>query len=122
MGRDEAFAVWGLGGIDGMRAVLRPVRVDDATTREAMRELHGLGYVADPHTAVAYRALRDRLRPGEHGVVLATAHPAKFRDLVEATLGITIPLPPALARVADLPSGAVPLANDLEALKAVLLS
>jgi threonine synthase len=110
-----------LGDLDPMRAVLRPVRVDDAATRAAMRELHGLGYVADPHTAVAYRALRDRLRPGEHGVVLSTAHPAKFRDLVEETLGIEVPLPPALARVAELPSGAVPLANDLEALKALLL-
>lgn len=35
--------------------------VDDETTQQTMRELKELGYTSEPHAAVAYRALRDRL-------------------------------------------------------------
>lgn len=73
--------------------------VDDKTTAEAMRELAGLGYISEPHAAIAYRLLRDSLQPGEFGLFLGTAHPAKFKESVETILGqnLPLPLPPALA-------------------------
>ncbi|MBI6549060.1 threonine synthase [Xenorhabdus lircayensis] len=76
--------------------------VNDATTQDTLRELAAKGYIAEPHAAVAYRVLRDQLQAGEYGLFLGTAHPAKFKESVEATLGQPLPLPPALAERADL--------------------
>ncbi|WP_250667153.1 hypothetical protein, partial [Escherichia coli] len=39
-----------------------------------MRELKAVGYTSEPHAAIAYRALRDQLQPGEYGLFLGTAH------------------------------------------------
>ena len=44
------------------------------------------GYLLDPHGACGYRALEEGLQPGETGVFLETAHPAKFLQTVEASL------------------------------------
>ncbi|VEC00945.1 Threonine synthase [Cedecea lapagei] len=77
--------------------------VTDETTKETMRELKAIGYVSEPHAAIAYRALRDQLQPGEFGLFLGTAHPAKFKESVEEILGETLPLPQELASRADLP-------------------
>lgn len=55
------------------------------------------GYILDPHGAVAYRALRQLLLPGETGVFLETAHPAKFKDTVEAHIDGTVVIPERLA-------------------------
>ncbi|URQ61443.1 threonine synthase [Pantoea alhagi] len=77
--------------------------VDDETTRSTMRELAQLGYISEPHAAIAYRMLRDQLQPGEFGLFLGTAHPAKFKESVEEILQQTLPLPDELAERADLP-------------------
>lgn len=65
----------------------------DETTKATMRELKAVGYTSEPHAAIAYRALRDQLQPGEYGLFLGTAHPAKFKESVEAITGETLPLP-----------------------------
>lgn len=77
--------------------------VDDETTRSTVRELAQLGYISEPHAAIAYRMLRDQLQPGEFGLFLGTAHPAKFKESVEEILQQTLPLPAELAERADLP-------------------
>lgn len=77
--------------------------VDDKTTAGTMREMAALGYISEPHAAIAYRLLRDSLMPGEYGLFLSTAHPAKFKESVENILGQSLPLPPALAVRAALP-------------------
>ncbi|UPT54659.1 threonine synthase [Dickeya zeae] len=76
--------------------------VSDETTKATMLELEALGYTSEPHAAIAYRLLRDQLQPGEYGLFLGTAHPAKFKESVEAILGKDLPLPQALADRADL--------------------
>ncbi|EHD20058.1 MULTISPECIES: threonine synthase [Brenneria] len=76
--------------------------VSDDTTKETLHELEALGYTSEPHAAIAYRLLRDQLQPGEFGLFLGTAHPAKFKESVEAILGKTLELPDALAKRADL--------------------
>ena len=109
------------GDDDRLRAALTGGAVSDARTRETMRRLHqDHGYVADPHTAVAWAVMEDALRPGEVGISLSTAHPAKFVEVVEETLGISIPLPPELAAVADATLMSEDLPADLGALKARL--
>ena len=106
---------WLLGDIgSGMR--------DDAGTVAALRELHQLGYLCEPHGAIAYDLLKEKLTPGEHGLFLCTAHPAKFKESVEENLGISLPLPAELAAVADkaLLSEVIPV--DFAAVKRKLLS
>ncbi|EKM5064738.1 threonine synthase [Cronobacter turicensis] len=96
--------------------------IDDETTKATMRELRGLGYLSEPHAAVAYRALRDQLRPGEYGLFLGTAHPAKFKESVEEVLGETLELPAELAERVDLPLLSHSLPADFAALHEFMMS
>ena len=96
--------------------------VDDETTQQTMRELKELGYTSEPHAAVAYRALRDQLNPGEYGLFLGTAHPAKFKESVEAILGETLDLPKELAERADLPLLSHNLPADFAALRKLMMN
>ena len=98
----------------------------DAQTQEAVRAVYEQyeGYVMCPHTAVGYLGLRDYFRDTDsaaYGVVLATAHPAKFLDTVEAAIKRDYPLPPALQALVSQEKHATPLNNQYEALKAFLL-
>jgi len=96
--------------------------VDDETTKAAMHELQALGYISEPHAAIAYRALRDQLQPGEYGLFLGTAHPAKFKESVETILGETLPLPAELAERADLPLLSHNLSADFAALRQLMMA
>lgn len=80
--------------------------VNDYHTKKTIQELSNLGYISDPHTAVAYRVLCDQLKIGEFGVCLSTAHPAKFNNLVESCLEnkINILLPDILKNCIKLPT------------------
>jgi len=89
----------------------------------AMWERHG--YLLDPHGAIAWLGLRDTLASGSGdapGVFLATAHPAKFREVVEPAIGKTIPLPPALAEATKRPRHSERLPVDYDVLKKLLLA
>lgn len=71
---------------------------DDDAIRDTIRnEYARSGYLLDPHGAVAYRALNDHLLPGETGIFLETAHPAKFKDTVESVIGKEIEVPKRLS-------------------------
>ncbi len=54
------------------------------------------GYLLDPHGACGFRALEEGLQPGETGVFLETAHPAKFLQTVEAIIGTEVEIPAKL--------------------------
>ena len=84
-----------------LSGLLSSTSLDDGETREAMRTLHGRGYLADPHSALAWQALDRSLEDGEEGVFLCTAHPAKFLEVIEETLDIEVPLPEELEVVKD---------------------
>jgi threonine synthase len=88
---------------NALRTALRWGSLDDDRTRATIRELDAGGYLCDPHGAVAYAVLREHLEPGETGIFLATAHPAKFKEALEPVLGREIPLPAALSEVAERP-------------------
>ena len=96
----------------------------DRQTRACIRDLwERRGIAIDPHTAVGLLGLRHemRKRPGARGVVLATAHPAKFAETVEPLIGETLPIPPGIARVMNRPRHYIPIPPDLEALREVLI-
>lgn len=59
------------------------------------------GYLLDPHSAVAYRAMAEDLQPDEIGVSLATAHPAKLKHMMENIIEEPITMPDQLAKFLD---------------------
>lgn len=77
-------------------------KLSDVETKQALKELDQLGYLCEPHGAIAYRELTKQLQQGETGLFLCTAHPAKFKESVEDILGRDIFIPEALASRADL--------------------
>jgi threonine synthase len=81
-------------------------------------------YVLDPHSAIAWLALQDALTesPAAHGVFLATAHPAKFREIVEPAIGQSVPLPPELADALSRPRKSISMPADYAALERFLRS
>ena len=116
--------------LEALRADVEGQRVSDAETLETLKRfdggpyLDGQGYLADPHTAVGLCAIEKTLSKktdGTIGIVLATAHPAKFAEAVESKLGRQLPLPEALARHLDRKVLAEDLPNDYDALKKALL-
>lgn len=90
-----------------------------ARTLAEVRRRHG--YLLDPHGACAYRALSEQLRPGETGIFLETAHPAKFVDRVEPIVGERIELPERLAEFVQRPKQTVPMTKDFADFKTYLL-
>ncbi|GHF84070.1 threonine synthase [Thalassotalea marina] len=74
--------------------------IDEEQTQMTMIALQKLGYITEPHAAVAYKALQYNASDDEFGVFLGTAHPAKFKEVVESTLGQPIGLPKELAECA----------------------
>jgi threonine synthase len=104
---------------EALRRALRWGSLDDRATVEVLRRLWARGYRADPHGAVACGVLESVLRPGEAGIFLATAHPAKFQTAL-AALGLEAPLPPALLALVDRPLQREVLPVREESLKARL--
>lgn len=77
-------------------------KLSDAETKVTLKELDALGYLCEPHGAIAYSELTKQLQEGESGLFLCTAHPAKFKESVEDILGRNIFIPEALSSRADL--------------------
>jgi threonine synthase len=91
--------------------------IDEEYTQVGMRQLAQLGYVSEPHAAIAYKALVRKLEPNQTCIFLATAHPAKFLETVETVLGQPISLPQPLADCAGKEGLSIDLPNDYQALK-----
>ncbi|CAL4320515.1 threonine synthase [Buchnera aphidicola] len=77
--------------------------VSDDETKKTLHELFKIGYISEPHAAIAYRLLKDQLKEDEFGLFLGTAHPAKFKNTIEKILNNIITLPQALKNRINLP-------------------
>lgn len=100
---------------------LHSAAISDAQTEDTLRTMHQLGYLCEPHGAVAYEVLKQDLQAGETGLFLCTAHPAKFKQSVERILDLTLPLPEALDKHNKLPLLSDEMENDFAQLRAYLL-
>ena len=100
---------------------LHSAAISDAQTEDTLRAMNQLGYLCEPHGAVAYEVLKQDLQPGETGLFLCTAHPAKFKESVERILDLTLPLPEALDKHNKLPLLSNEMENDFAQLRAYLL-
>lgn len=110
---------------DLKRDLVGSVHTDEETLSTITDVYRRSDYLLDPHTAVGYLGAREGLDAAPKGaiaVVLATAHPAKFRETVERALGAPVALPPALAAVAEREEHLVSLPADYEILKEYLTS
>ena len=94
----------------------------DSQIADTIREVKSqTGYVCDPHGACGYRALSELLRPGETGVFLETAHPAKFKDTVDRILSADIAIPAKLQAFMQGKKQSIPMTNDFTAFKSFLM-
>ena len=93
----------------------------EETAAEIGRTLKETGELLDPHTAVGYAVARKERGYLGPMITLATAHPAKFPDAVEAAAGVRPGLPPRLAPLMMADEKVSVLANDPEAVKAFIL-
>ena len=94
----------------------------DEQIREAVKEAYReTGYLLDPHGACGYRALSESLQPGETGVFLETAHPAKFLETVEDIIGNKVEIPVKLKEFMKGVKQSIPMNKDFESFKAYLM-
>ena len=96
---------------------------DQAQTRETIARVFAeAGYVADPHTAVAIRVAEDFAHGTAPVVILATAHPAKFPETVEAATGRVPAIPEWAMQRADNPEVLERLPNERDAVERFIAS
>lgn len=88
------------------------------TVKNTYRET---GYLLDPHGACGFRALNEGLQPGEVGVFLETAHPAKFLDTVEDIIEAKVEIPAKLQAFMKGTKQSVPMSKEFAAFKEYLL-
>ena len=94
----------------------------DEQIAETMRQCYKkTGYVLDPHGACGYQALKDGLKPGEVGIFCETAHPAKFKEKVDAILGTDIEIPARLQAFMKGQKQSVPMSKNFQDFKAYLM-
>nr|WP_288933998.1 threonine synthase [uncultured Allomuricauda sp.] len=96
----------------------------DEATKATIKEVYSkTGYVMDPHGAVGYLGLKEyqKSNPDTYGIFLETAHPVKFLDVVEDTLGLSPEIPPQIMKVMDKEKKSVSIATYDE-LKEFLLN
>ncbi len=99
---------------------------NDRETQESMREVFAdSNYILCPHTAIAYRGLEEYRKNSDGnftGVFLSTAHPAKFIDLVEETLGKSVEIPERLKLLLSIEKESIKLKPIYSDFKSLLLS
>jgi threonine synthase len=110
--------------VDAIRRDIVGEVFDDATVKRAIADVYTQhGYLLDPHGAIGWLALNEVMRsaPAEAtGVFLATAHPAKFREVVEPVIGERVELPPILQEALTRPRHSIRLPAEYPALNALL--
>lgn len=96
--------------------------VSDEETKATMQSIYEkYNYIADPHTAVGICVAEEKAN-NETCVVMATAHPAKFKADVELILGVSIPLPKQLSDLLNKPQQKLNIPNSFSVLKDFLLT
>lgn len=88
------------------------------TMKEVWKKDH---YLLDPHGACGFRALAEGLQPGETGVFLETAHPAKFKDTVEQIIGEEVEIPAKLQAFMSGEKKSLPMSKEFADFKEYLM-
>ena len=95
----------------------------DSQIADTIRQVEATtGYVCDPHGACGFRALQEGLEPGETGIFLETAYPAKFKDTVDSILGKSIDIPAKLQAFMQGTKQSTPMTRHFADFKQYLLA
>ena len=98
----------------------------DKDTKESIRNIQNeFGYLIDPHTAVGVLGLnkyRNETNTKMKGVVLSTAHPGKFADVIEPIIGNKTALPDSLQIAMKKEKNSIKMPNEFSDLKEYLLA
>ncbi len=111
--------------LEKLKRAVEAVSIDDRETlNEVKRTYEKTGYVLDPHTAVGVAAAR-RVRSDVSGeapdfIVLATAHPAKFAEIIEPVIGKRVAVPERLQEAMGREKSSVKIAAEYKALRGIL--
>lgn len=114
--------------MEELQKILWCTSVDDKVTLETIKTVHhNHNYIIDPHTAVGWEAIRrwQRAHPGDAKkiILLSTAHPAKFMNIIERVVPKkAIAIPRTLAEVLQKQKQATKMLAQYDALKKILLS
>lgn len=108
-----------------LKNVLSSCSITDEETKAILKDVHkNKNYLLDPHGAVGYLALQRHLElhPTQKGIVLETAHPVKFYDVVEPVIGESVPIPSSVEQQLLLKKKSVKITTDGNLLKDFLLA
>jgi len=112
-----------------LQAIRHDIWGSSFSDEETLRAMHDVEqryhYVLDPHTAVGVLGLQSYTKQnivGTQGIVLATAHPAKFAETVARATGARPEIPARLAAYLDRPKKSIPFPNRFADLQEFLLS
>lgn len=108
---------------DEIRQQVSAHSISDAQIRARIKQdAQTLQQVWCPHTATAAEVYwhLSRDQQAAHWVLVSTAHPAKFNDVVEPLIGRSVPVPPALAQLLSLPRQETEIEPQLSALRSQL--
>ena len=108
------------GAIDSLRETYASGRASESETTATIQSMRAnTGEILCPHSAVGVKVATEHLSENPM-ITLATAHPAKFPDAVEAATGVRPPLPKWMADLYDRPERVTRVPNDLGALQAII--
>ena len=108
-----------------LKKVLSSCSISDAETTDTLNNVwQEEEYLLDPHGAVGYLALQKYLEQhtAQKGIVLETAHPVKFFDVVEPIIGKAVPIPESVKLQLLLEKKSTKMEVDTETLKSFLLA
>ena len=110
------------GSHDAIAAEISGETYTDEQISETVQKVYEeTGYLLDPHGACGYRALAEDLQPGETGVFLETAHPAKFLQTVQNIIGAEVKIPEKLHEFMRGKKLSVPMSKDFASFKEYLM-
>ena len=110
------------GSHDAIAAEISGETYTDEQISETVQKVYEeTGYLLDPHGACGYRALAEELQPGETGVFLETAHPAKFLQTVQNIIGAEVKIPEKLQEFMRGKKLSVPMSKDFASFKEYLM-
>ena len=121
---------------ENLKHALSSYSYDDATTQSTIKSVYQqYNYTLDPHGAVAFLAAQQFIKDQDHlitahnkeskntsAVILETAHPVKFPEVVEEAIGQTITIPQSVQFLLDKEKVAIPMGGNFNVFKSWMLN
>lgn len=109
------------GALQRLREIFDSGRASEEETAATITQAFATtGEILCPHTAVGVKVALEKADPAVPMITLATAHPAKFPDAVQAAMGVRPPLPKRMADLYERPERVTRVSNDLSAIETLI--